>query len=119
VRRILELGTGQGRDTLFFAEQGLHVYAMNYSHEGLDSLREEVKDLGFTESVTTVYHDVRERLPFDDLFFDACYSHMLYCMALTAPELESLSSEIHRVLRPGGLNGTRLVLLQTRITGQG
>jgi SAM-dependent methyltransferase len=103
-RRILELGSGQGRDTLFFAEQGFHVYGLDYSYEGLDSLREEVQDLGFTESVTTVYHDVRERLPFDDHFFDACYSHMLYCMALTTPELESLSSEIHRVLRPGGLN---------------
>ena len=104
VRRILELGSGQGRDTLFFVEQGFHVYALDYSLAGLDSLREEVRDLGFTESVTTVYHDVRERFPFDDHFFDACYSHMLYCMALATSELESLSAEIHRVLRPGGLN---------------
>jgi len=29
---------------------------------------------------------------------------MLYCMALTTAELEFLSREIRRVLRPGGLN---------------
>jgi SAM-dependent methyltransferase len=36
--------------------------------------------------------------------FDAVYSHMLFNMALTAAELEKLSGEVHRVLRPGGLH---------------
>jgi hypothetical protein len=35
---------------------------------------------------------------------DICYSHMLYCMALTTSELEFLSQEVRRVLKPGGLN---------------
>ena len=29
---------------------------------------------------------------------------MLYCMAFTTKELKSLSNEIHRVLKPGGIN---------------
>jgi SAM-dependent methyltransferase len=48
-------------------------------------------------------HDCREPLPFADASFDACYSHMLYCMALTTPQLAQLGAEVHRVLRPGGL----------------
>jgi SAM-dependent methyltransferase len=48
-------------------------------------------------------HDCREPLPFAAQSFDACYSHMLYCMALTTPELKRLSAEVLRVLRPGGL----------------
>ncbi len=43
------------------------------------------------------------RLPFDEETFDACCSHMLFCMALTTSELEFLSSEVRRVLKPGGL----------------
>ncbi|NYT19104.1 MAG: class I SAM-dependent methyltransferase, partial [Methanosarcinales archaeon] len=51
-------------------------------------------------------------LPFEDETFDACYSHMLYCMPLKISELESISKEIRRVLRPGGLN-----IYTTRHTG--
>ena len=49
-------------------------------------------------------HDVRTPLPFADETFDACYSHMLLCMALTSSEIGFLSKEIRRVLKPGGLN---------------
>ena len=32
---LMELGAGQGRDTLFFAGLGLRVYALEYSESGL------------------------------------------------------------------------------------
>lgn len=32
---ILELGAGQGRDTIYFASMGLRVYALDYSENGL------------------------------------------------------------------------------------
>lgn len=35
---------------------------------------------------------------------DGCYSHMLYCMALTTAELKNVSHHIRQVLRPGGYN---------------
>jgi SAM-dependent methyltransferase len=57
-----------------------------------------------TQSITAICHDVRKPLPFDDESFDACYSHMVYCMALTRAELEFLSDEIKRILKPKGLN---------------
>jgi SAM-dependent methyltransferase len=60
--------------------------------------------MGLSDLIVTLKHDVREPLPFENETFDACYSHMLYCMALTTAELEFLSSEIKRVLKPGGLN---------------
>jgi SAM-dependent methyltransferase len=104
VKKILELGSGQGRDTLFFARHGFQVYALDYSDEGLDALQQKADAIGLSTSLTTIRHDVRQRLPFEDNFFDGCYSHMLYCMALTTPELEFLSQEVRRVLKPGGLN---------------
>lgn len=102
--KILELGSGQGRDTLFFALQGCDVYALDYSEEGLSAIRKGAEANGVSSSVKTVYHDVRRPFPFDNDLFDACYSHMLYCMALTTAELKELSREILRILRPGGLN---------------
>jgi len=47
---------------------------------------------------------VRKKLPFEDNSIDGCYSHMLYCMALTEDDLKKLNNEIFRVLKPGGIN---------------
>jgi len=102
--RILELGGGQGRDSLFFARSGFQVDVLDYSRQSVTAIREKARQLGLSDRVTACPHDLREPLPFDDETFDACYSHMLYCMALTTAELEALSKEVLRVLRPGGLN---------------
>ena len=48
--------------------------------------------------------DVRKKLPFEDNSIEACFSHMLYCMALSNYDLENLNNEICRVLKPGAIN---------------
>ncbi|MDH3444659.1 MAG: class I SAM-dependent methyltransferase [Deltaproteobacteria bacterium] len=102
--KIIELGAGQGRDTLLFAQRGFSICALDYAQSGLDIIKQKREGLGLTSSVALLRHDVREPLPFRDESFDACYSHMLYCMALTTAELEFLSAEVRRVLKPGGVN---------------
>jgi SAM-dependent methyltransferase len=110
--KILELGAGQGRDTLFFAKNGFEVYSLDYSRQGIECIDQRSRDMGLSGSITALQHDVREPLPFDDGSFDACYSHMLYCMPLKTSELVFISKEIMRVLKPGGLN-----IFTTRHTG--
>jgi len=102
--KILELGGGQGRDTIFFAQNGFQVTVLDYCESGIEAITQKSKGLGVSKSITAACHDARKPLPFDDESFDACYSHMLYCMALTTAELEFLSDEIRRVLKPNGLN---------------
>ncbi len=102
--KILELGCGQGRDALFLAQCGFQVHALDYSEKAVAAVRRRARVLGLSASVTAMRHDVRNPLPFGDESVDACYSHMLYCMALTESELGSLSREIWRVVKPGGLN---------------
>ena len=101
--RVLELGAGQGRDTLFFADRGFHVVALDYAPVTLGTIATKAAAAGLAPRVSVVHHDVRDPLPFADDTFDAHYSHMLFCMALSTPELVRLAAEIRRVLRPGGL----------------
>jgi len=103
-KKILELGAGQGRDSLFFACSGFSVHALDYAEKSAATLSEKARQFGLSGRITVIRHDVREPLPFENETFDACYSHMLYCMAMTTKELETLSNEVRRVLRPRGLN---------------
>ena len=101
--RVLELGAGQGRDTLFLARDGFDVVALDYAASGLASIAAQAVAAGLGDRVQVLRHDARDGLPFADGAFDASYSHMLFSMALTTAELERLAREVHRVVRPGGL----------------
>jgi SAM-dependent methyltransferase len=92
-----------GENTLFFAEQGFDVHALDYAASAITAIKQKTRLAAPSARVTVAQHDVRDPLPYPDRSFDACYSHMLFCMALTEAELRSLSKEILRVLRPGGL----------------
>jgi SAM-dependent methyltransferase len=101
---ILELGAGQGRDTLFFAKNSLQVYALDYSENAVEAINQKARRLGLSQHIAASRHDVRKPLPFNNESFGGCYSHMLYSMALTTGELEFLFQEVRRVLKPDGLN---------------
>ena len=100
---VLELGPAHGRDTLFFAGQGFEVHALDFAASAVATIKHKARNAGLSAQVTAVRHDARDPLPYPDQSFDCCYSHMLFCMALTVAELRFLTREILRVLRPGGL----------------
>ena len=100
---VVELGAGQGRDTLYLARRGFHVHALDYAPGAVETIRAKAEAAGATELVRADRHDVRDPLPLADRSVGACYSHMLFRMALTTPELQRLAEEVRRVVRPGGL----------------
>ena len=104
INKIIELGAGLGRDTIFFAKNSIHVDALDYSQSGIKVINEKTKIQNLSDYISTKTFDVRKKLPFKDNSIDACFSHMLYCMALTSLELENLNNEIYRVLKPKGIN---------------
>ena len=104
IKNIVELGAGLGRDTIFFAQNSIKVEALDYSNESIKSITNKSKKLNLGDFINPKTFDVRKKLPFKDNSIEGCYSHMLYCMALSNSELESLNNEICRILKPGGIN---------------
>lgn len=100
---VLELGAGAGRDTLCLAAHGFAVTAVDYAPSALLAIQRAAHTRQIAERITSTQHDLRIALPFADATFDACYSHMLYCMAFSDKELAFLSAEVLRVLKPGGV----------------
>ena len=104
INNIIELGAGLGRDSIFFAKNNIKIQALDYSSSGIEKINHKIKKDNLSNYISTKLFDVREKLPFKDSSIDACYSHMLYCMALTIADLQKLNNEIHRILKPNGLN---------------
>ena len=104
INKIVEIGAGLGRDTLFFAKNLIHTTALDYSPSGIDVINQKIKKNNLSNYISSKLFDVRQRLPFEDNSIEACYSHMLYCMALTTSDLKKLNNEILRILKPGGIN---------------
>ena len=104
IDKIIEIGAGLGRDTIFFAKNSIHTTALDYSSSGIKIINQKTNKENLSNYVSTKLFDVREKLPFEDNSIEACYSHMLYCMALTTNDLEKLNNEIQRILKPSGIN---------------
>ena len=104
IKNILEIGAGLGRDTIFFAQNSIKVKALDYIPSAIKIINENVTKKGLLNYVATKVFDIRKKLPLKDNSIEACFSHMLYCMALSTEEIKNLNNEICRVLKPNGIN---------------
>ena len=103
-KNIVELGAGLGRDTIFFAQNSVYVEALDYSKKAIETIEKKSKESNLTNFIKTKILDIRKTLPYQNDTIDACFSHMLYCMALSNSDPENLNKEVLRILKPGGIN---------------
>jgi len=103
INTIIELGAGLGRDSIYFSINNLSVTSLDYSQSGINIINKKInKDK--LKNIKTKVFDIRQKLPFEDNSIDGCFSHMLYCMALSNQNLFNLNREICRILKPNVLN---------------
>ncbi len=101
-KKILELGCGQGRDTVFFASKGIDVSAIDSSQVAIDTLSNITGEKKLP--ISPMIHNPGEGLPFNNSDFDAVYSHMFFNMRFTDDQVKYLFTELNRVLKNEGLN---------------
>ena len=104
IEKIVELGAGLGRDSIFFAKNSIHVSALDYSSTAIKTINKKTSENKLSNFISAKIFDVRKKLPFKDSSVEACFSHMLYCMALSNSDLKNLNNEVLRILKPGGIN---------------
>ncbi len=96
VAEVVDLGCGEGRNTLFLARQGHIVTAVDYAIVGLAKTQRLARAEGLT--IESVQADVTEWHP--DRQWDAVVIAFLHLRPADRPWLYQL---IQRILRPGGL----------------
>ena len=96
-KRVLEIGLGQGADSMQIIKRGAVYYGIDLTDESIKRLKERFKL--FDQPYKEVVKANAQHIPYEDSFFDIVYSHGVIHHS---PEIEKIVSEIHRVLRPRG-----------------
>ena len=96
LKSVLEIGCGNGRDSIFFARAGLKVSAVDVAPSAIKLAEENAK-----EAEVDIDFQVAnaEKLPFKDGEFEAMFS----LSVLHATKLEKSMLEVNRVLADKGL----------------
>jgi ubiquinone/menaquinone biosynthesis C-methylase UbiE len=96
-KRVLEIGPGLGTDLKQFARNGAECFGVDITDAHLQMTRINFENEGFKV-------DLRKcdatNLPFPNEYFDCVYT---FGVLHHIPDLENVLTEIHRVLKPGGV----------------
>jgi SAM-dependent methyltransferase len=115
--RVLDLGCGAGTDSLVAAQMVApegHVVGIDMTREMLDKARRAAGEMG-AENVEFVEGEA-EQLPFADASFDVVISNGVIDLI---PDKDTVFSELHRVLAPGGRIQIADVTIQRPVSEEG
>ncbi|KAF6807398.1 hypothetical protein CSOJ01_08204 [Colletotrichum sojae] len=100
--KVLDVGCGVGGPAREIAKfTGAYVTGLNINEYQVERARRYTANQGMDRQVQFVQADFMN-IPFEDNTFDAVYAIEA---TVHAPSLEGVYSEIHRVLKPGGVFG--------------
>ena len=94
-RTLVDVGCGDGRDSIFFSERGLKVTALDLSESGIEKLK------GRDKRIKCVLGDIRKHV-FPPDSFDVVYAH-LSLHYFDDHATRRIFKKLFRVLRRGGL----------------
>ncbi|MFH0952184.1 MAG: class I SAM-dependent methyltransferase [Patescibacteria group bacterium] len=114
-RKILDLGFGTGRHTIYLAQQGFTVFGVDTSQEGLNITEGRLKMEGLKASLSV--HDAGS-LPYGINFIDAIVSTYVIHHG-SKEDINIYFKEIKRVLKRSGLLVLTLLSTKDGFYGQG
>ena len=94
---ILELGCGEGNDSIYFAEQGHIVEATDFSNTVIDNDRKSLAHANLSFNI----QDIGQPLRYPDNSFSVVYAR-LSLHYFTNKATQKIFREISRVIKPGG-----------------
>ena len=99
-RKILDLGCGTGKHSIYLAQKGFSVYATDLSSTGIDIAKQKAESLNLN-NITFKQHDMRN-IPFPNDFFAAVICTWTIYHG-TLEDIRKTIREIYRVLHPNGM----------------
>lgn len=100
--RVLDLGCGNGRNSLFLASLGMQVLALDFCPKAVALTRSRVEEAGLSGAVEVVKQDLLEGIPGGDGTYDLVMDAYSLCHFTRDEDQQRVLHEVARVLKPGG-----------------
>lgn len=100
VKKVLDLGCGSGRHTVYLAKHGFKVYGIDIAKQGIKIAKDWLKKEKLKASLQI--GPVYKKLPYKDNFFDAVISVQVIHHA-RIKTIRKAIEEIERILKPEGI----------------
>ncbi len=97
---LVDIGCGKGRNSIYTAEEGFEVFAVDYIKEALDYAEKQSKNINGIHFLRAA---IDEPWPFEDNFFDIAIDCFSSIDIETKEGREMYKTEMFRTLKPGGL----------------
>jgi len=97
VKNVLEIGCGQGRDSIFFSEKGYFIETFDISKNAITFVN-KMKESFNLKNLNAIVHDVTETFPHSNMFFDFIFSN-LALQFFDIDTLEKIFNNIDRVMK--------------------
>lgn len=114
---VLDLGAGDGPDTLWFAQQGLSVLSVDFSKNALARIEERCKRSGVESHVRTLHSSICD-VSLPEQSVDYVYSH-LGLHFFNNEDTRRVFANIERWLKPNGTLGLKVKSTADPMYGKG
>jgi SAM-dependent methyltransferase len=106
--RILDAGSGYGRNLVHLLREGSEVFAVDLIPEAIEHVRKLSASFGTGLPAENFQVAPVEQMPFSDACMDAVLCSAVLHFARDEDQFRAMLTELWRVLRPGGLLFCRL-----------
>jgi SAM-dependent methyltransferase len=102
LQKVVDIGSGKGRNTLYLAKLGYDVYAMDYIKEAAGTTKQLMKQAHLTERVHVKIAPIDHKWPFPNDYFSLAIDNYSSIDIETKKGREIYGKELFRTLKPGG-----------------
>lgn len=123
--RILDAGCGEGRNTVYFVNQGYQIFGIDPNQAAIQYCRIQAKSLNPGFDIHRFQVGSLEEVCFHAGAFDVVLCSAVLHFAKNVDNFLQMIREIHRVLKPGGIFWFRMctgfggILEQSKSLGEG
>ena len=101
-KRIVDIGSGKGRNAIYLAAEGYEVYCIDYIQTALDHTKKLAKKMNLSSHVHIINAEIDKSWPFEDNFFDLAIDCFSSIDVETKKGRLRYRDELWRTLKPGG-----------------
>lgn len=106
--RVLDAGCGDGRNLVYMLREGFEVFALDANPDAVRRVSQLSESLKTGLPAENFRVGSVERMPFPDKFADVVICSAVLHFAKDERHFRAMSTELWRVLRPGGILFSRL-----------